>query len=80
MTHITFPKLTVTLTCLGHLPGELKFRYYGERGFVDRYFTDTFESFRSALSAFVDGVERGVTHTPRNQLTSIVRILERGAR
>ncbi|MBM4229570.1 MAG: hypothetical protein FJ184_02330 [Gammaproteobacteria bacterium] len=80
VTHITFPKLTVTLTCLGHLPGELKFRYYGERGFVDRYFTDTFESFRSALSAFVDGVERGVTHTPRNQLTSIVRILERGAR
>ncbi len=76
--HITFPKFTVTLTCLGQLPGELKFRYYGDMGFADRYFTDTFDSFRSALAAFVNGVELGISHTPREELTSIVRVLERG--
>jgi predicted dehydrogenase len=78
--HLRFPSATATLTCTGGLPGELKLRYYGERGYVDRPFTDTFVSFRTALAMFVDGVQRGVAHTTREELTSVVRILEGGLR
>jgi predicted dehydrogenase len=78
VTHLTFQSITATLTCTCNLPGELKFRYYGDLGYVDRYFTDTFESFRAALAAFVDGVRRGVSQTTRNELTSVVDILQRG--
>jgi NAD(P)-dependent dehydrogenase (short-subunit alcohol dehydrogenase family) len=80
VTHLRFPSATATLTCTGGLPGELKLRNYGERGYVNRPFTDTFVSFRAALAMFVDGVRRGVALTTREELTSVVGILEGGLR
>ncbi len=77
--HLRFSDMTATLTCLGKLPGELKFRFYGAQAFADRVFSDTFLSFRAALAEFVEGVRTGTTRTTREELTTVVQILEDGS-
>lgn len=74
-----FDGLSVTLTCLGRLPGDIRFRYTGERGYADRTFTDTFVAFRAALARFVEGVRTRRVVTSRPELETVVKILEAGA-
>jgi hypothetical protein len=75
---LAFEGLSVSLTCLGRLPGDIRIRYTGERGFADRVFTDTFVSFRTALSRFVEGARTRRVMTSRPELETVVRILEAG--
>lgn len=75
---LAFEDLSVTLSCLGRLPGDIRIRYTGERGFADRVFTDTFVSFRAALARFVEGARTRRVMTTRAELETVVRILEAG--
>ena len=66
------------LTALGNASGPISLRVFGERGFRELIFHDSFAAFRSALSVFVDIVRGIATPQPPDGPLAAVRILELG--
>ena len=73
-----FGQTSVTFTCLGPMPCEIKINLFGSLGFKEFVFKNTYSAFKRTLEAFVDGIRSGREITTRDELTSVVSILERG--
>ena len=77
---VNWPALAATFVCTGAVPSPIEVTIVGERSTTTRVFTDTFAAFRRALEQFVIGVRTRADMTTRQELTSMVSILERGLR
>jgi len=73
-----FGLLSATFTCLGPMPGEIKVNLFGSLGFKEFFFRNTYSAFKRTLEAFIDGIRSGREITTRDELISVVSILERG--
>jgi len=58
----------------------LSIRVYGERGWQELVFTDTFSAFKTALSEFIEGISTGTCRSPIEFNKQVVSIIESGLR
>lgn len=56
----------------------LKITLYGENGFEDLYFKDSFFAFKASLKYFVDFINKKVPNIDRIQTLQVIDIIERG--
>jgi hypothetical protein len=70
--------LSASFRCLGSQPGEIRIRLLGTLAQRELTVTDTYLTFKRTLSAFFEGIESRREMIPRQQLYSIVSILEKG--
>lgn len=77
---VNWPSVSATLVCTGAAPSPIAVEIVGEHGTISRVFTDTFAAFKRALEQFVSGVRTNTEVTTKQELTSMVSILERGLR
>lgn len=56
----------------------LSLRVFGDEGWVDLVFSDTFTAFKKALSEFLDGIKTSCTKSPYDFNKEVVSIIERG--
>ena len=77
---VDWPSLSATFVCTGAAPSPIAVEVIGEKGTTERVFTDTFAAFKRALEYFVAGVRTNMEVTTKQELTSMVSILERGRR
>ena len=64
-------------TC-GKSVSPISLKVIGTKGCVDLIFTDTFNTFRSALLDFVEGIENKDVRTPLNDIIEVVKLIELG--
>jgi len=57
----------------------ISIRVSGTKGFKDLVFSDSFQAFKSALEAFVEGIRNKAIASPKHFNASVVQLLERGA-
>jgi predicted dehydrogenase len=62
----------------GEVPAPLRITVYGERGFIELNFKDTFNAFKSALADFVEGIRSRTVRSERAFLQTLVDIIEKG--
>lgn len=67
-----------TFTCLGSAPSDIRITVLGSTGASDLVFGDTFAAFKRTLELFVESVRSQREVTTRDELASVVSILERG--
>ncbi|QQR81418.1 MAG: hypothetical protein IPJ69_04670 [Deltaproteobacteria bacterium] len=70
--------LSATFTCLGSLSSEIKIRVFGNKGYKDLIFKNTFSAFKRTLEKFITSVKLKSEITTKNELVSAVSILQRG--
>jgi hypothetical protein len=56
----------------------LSLRVFGDEGWVDLVFSDTFTAFKKSLSEFLDGIRTSCTKSPYDFNKEVVSIIERG--
>ena len=73
--------ITADFMALGQrVASPLALRVYGERGWHDLVFADSFSAFKSALTVFLYGVRTGACQSPRCFNEHVVAIIESGLR
>jgi len=70
--------VSATFTCLGSIPGDIKISVFGSFGSKDLIFRNTFAAFKRTLEAFIDGIRSERAITTKNELASVVSILQKG--
>lgn len=68
----------VLFTTLGTCPCRIAISYFGERGQVEKVFTDSFSAFKLALQDFLLCVEGLGPGTPMSQVRPVVALIEAG--
>ncbi len=56
----------------------LSIRVFGEQGWLELFFVDTFNAFKTALSEFIGGVRSGTCRSPLEFNRQVVSIIEAG--
>jgi len=74
---IEWEKLSAYLHVSGTLPSAMKIIYYGENDFIEKYFTDTFNSFKKSLEKFTLMILNKSDNIDRNETLEIIEIIER---
>lgn len=70
---------TVDITALGqHVVAPIALRLYGQNGWHDLTFSDSFSAFKSALNDFVNGVHTKTCKSPKAFNARVVSIIEMG--
>jgi predicted dehydrogenase len=64
----------------GNTPSPLRITVYGENGFAELTFKDTFNAFKGALVDFVEGVRTKTVRSTPEFLRRVVEIIEKGAK
>lgn len=73
--------VTADLAAFGHdVSAPLSIRVYGERGWHDLVFKDSFSAFKAALSEFVVGIRTKTCRSPHEFNRQVVSIIESGLR
>jgi hypothetical protein len=67
-----------TVSTMGALPAPLALRVFGQNGWRELVFEDTFSAFRAALSEFVQAIRRRDIRIPHASVLDIVRVIEAG--
>ena len=67
-----------TVSTMGALPAPLALRIFGQNGWRELVFADSFHAFKAALSEFVQSVRDRDIRIPRQFVLDIVRIIEAG--
>jgi hypothetical protein len=62
----------------GEVPSPLRITVYGEKGFLELTFADTFNAFKNALADFVDGIRTKTIRSEKAFLETLVDIIEKG--
>ena len=70
--------LTTKFSTLGNLNSPVNIRLYGEKTYRDLYFSDTFNSFKSALEHFIDTIEGKRQVPSKDFVLKTVEIIEKG--
>ena len=64
----------------GDTPSPLKITVYGQKGFKELVFKDTFNAFKNALADFVAGIRDRSVRSEKAYLQRLVEIIEQGAK
>jgi hypothetical protein len=70
--------ISTTLHALGQITSDIGAKLYGSKGSLDLAFRDTFNSFKAALAAFVEGVRSRRQMISEEDMLTSVRMLEIG--
>ncbi len=68
----------VNLKMTGSIPSPLIFTFYGNKGNIQKRFTNSFSSFKNSLKHFVQGINSNELLISRTETLQIVEILEKG--
>jgi len=70
--------LTVSFSALGKASAPIAIDVYGDKGFKNLIFKDTFSAFKQSLAYFVEGIVEKKVMTTKRELKTVVNILEQG--
>tara|TARA_A100001015_G_C14628354_1_gene570655 strand:- start:389 stop:637 length:249 start_codon:yes stop_codon:yes gene_type:complete len=71
--------VTARFTALGYdAIAPLSLRIFGNKGWVDLVFSDTFSAFKKAISEFLDGIENSCVKSPYSFNKEVVSIIQKG--
>lgn len=70
--------VSTTFSVLGSAACPLGMTVFGTKGYKEYIFRDSFAAFKTALAAFLEGVQQRKPIIPYEQLETVVKIIERG--
>jgi predicted dehydrogenase len=77
--HVEFASgVEAQILTLGSAAAPLGLRVFGDTGWCDLHFVDTFRAFRTALQDFVDGVRKRDVRISPNDMLNVVDLIELG--
>ncbi len=74
-----FPKnISTTISTLGNTKSPITIRIFGEKGFKELKFKDTFLAFKNSLQKFINIVEKKDTNIPQEFTLKVIAAIEKG--
>lgn len=72
--------LHVRVASLGELPSPIAIKVFGELGWVELIFKDTFQAFKAALGDFVQGIIHHDIRTSKGSMLAAIQLVEAGCK
>jgi len=62
----------------GNTPSALEIKFFGEKGYITKTFSDSFNAFKNSLAEFINVINHPEKNIPQKETMELVKILEQG--
>ncbi|MEO8949210.1 MAG: Gfo/Idh/MocA family oxidoreductase [Mucilaginibacter sp.] len=76
---IEWENVSAYLKVTGSIPCPYKIDFFGQTGYIEKSYSDSFNAFKSTLEQFIMGIKNNTPIINRNETLEIIEILEKGS-
>ena len=75
---VLWEEVTASIKVTGSQMAPLTFTYYGEKGIVNKVFSNSFACFKTSLFEFINQIQTQKNSIPRAETLELVELIEKG--